>query len=197
MKELFKKRRVRDIFQLLAGLLFIIILNVVSNSKFKRIDLTAEKRYSLSDSTKKILRGLKDNMLITVYLEGNDKDMPVEFKRLKKATKEILSEFRYYSKGNFDYRFIDPFADATTDPQLQKNIYMQLTEKGLIPTDIMQTTSSGKKVIQIFPGAIVSYGGTEVPVQLLENQFSQDPEFVLNQSIERLEYNFSKAEGRL
>lgn len=193
MKELFKKRRVRDIFQLLAGLGIIILLNAASNAKFKRFDLTAEKRYSLSDSTKKILRGLNDNMLVTVYLEGSDNDMPVEFKRLKKATKEILQEFRHYSKGNFQYRFIDPFADATTDPQLQKNIYMQLTEKGLIPTDIMQTTASGKKVVQIFPGAIVSYGGTEVPVQLLENQFSQDPEFVLNQSIERLEYNFCKA----
>lgn len=193
MKNLFAKRKVRDLSQLAVGLIVVLLLILVSNSQFKRFDLTAEKRYSLSDSTKKILRNLKDNMLVTVYLEGNEKDMPVEFKRLRKATQEILREFRYYAKGNFEYRFVDPFENATTDPELQKNIYFQLTEKGLVPTDIMQNTPSGKKVIQIFPGATVSYGGSEVPVQLLENQFNQDPEFVLNQSIERLEYNFSKA----
>ncbi len=193
MKDLFAKRFVKDIFQLVVGLVIIILLNFLSNVQFRRFDLTAEKRYSLSDSTKKILRGLNDNMLVTVYLEGNENDMPVEFKRLKKATQEILREFRYYSKGNFQYRFEDPFANAVSDPEEQQKIYFQLTEQGLIPTDIMQNTPSGKKVIQIFPGAIVSYNGTQVPVQLLENQFNQDPEFVLNQSIERLEYNFSKA----
>lgn len=193
MGNIFAKRKVKDLSQLAIGLIIVILLILISNFQFRRFDLTAEKRYSLSDSTKKILGNLKDNMLVTVYLEGNEKDMPVEFKRLRKATQEILREFRYYSKGNFEYRFVDPFENAMTDPELQKNIYYQLTEKGLIPTDIMQNTPSGKKVIQIFPGATVSYGGTEVPVQLLENQFNQDPEFVLNQSIERLEYNFSKA----
>lgn len=193
MKELFKKRKFRDIFQLFAGLAIIIILNVSSSLKFERIDLTAEKRYSLSDSTKKILSNLNDNMLVTVYLDGKDEDLNAGFKRLKNATREILQEFRFYSKGNFEYRFIDPFADAQSDPELQKNIYFQLTEKGLVPTDIMETTASGKKVRQIFPGAIVSYGGTEVPVQLLESQFNQGAEYTLNQSIERLEYNFCKA----
>lgn len=193
MKELLKKRRVRDILQLLGGLAIIILLNVASNFKFKRFDLTAEKRYSLSDSTKKILRNLDDKMLITVYLEGKDEALNAGFKRLQNATREILQEFRFYAKGNFEYRFVDPFENAASDPELQKNIYFELKEKGLVPTDIMEKTGSGQKVRQIFPGAIVSYGGSEVPVQLLESQFSQGAEFTLNQSIERLEYNFCKA----
>ena len=191
MSNLFKKRRTRDLFQLLIGFGIIVLLNFASNFKFKRLDLTEEKRYSLSDSTKKILSNLKDNMLVTVYLEG--KDMPVGFKRLKNATQEILDEFRYYAKGNFEYRFVDPFANAETDPETYKNIYFQLTEKGLVPTDIMEKTASGQKQRQIFPGAMVAYGGTEIPIQLLESQFNQGAEFTLNQSIERLEYNFCKA----
>lgn len=189
MKEVFKKRRVRDIFQLVIGFTIIVLLNFLSNVTFKRFDLTAEKRYSLSDSTKRILRTMPDRMLVTVYLEG--KDLPVGFKRLKNATQEILDEFRFYAKGNFEYRFVDPFSDP--DPEVQKNIYFQLTEKGLTPTDIMEKNATGQKVRQIFPGAVVSYGMTEVPVQLLESQFNQGAEFTLNQSIERLEYNFSKA----
>lgn len=190
--DMFKTRKVRDIAGLLIALLVVILLNVVSNVKFKRFDLTAEKRYSLSDSTKKILGNLNDNMLVTVYLEGKDDELNAGFKRLRNATREILQEFRFYAKGNFEYRFVDPFENAASDPELQKNIYFQLTEKGLVPTDVMENTGSGKKVRQVFPGAIISYGGTEVPVQLLESQFSQGAEFTLNQSIERLEYNFCK-----
>lgn len=191
MKELFKKKLVRDLFQLLVGLTIIVLLNVASSFKFKRFDLTEEKRYSLSDSTKQVLGNLKDKMLITVYLDG--KDLPIGFKRLKNATQEILEEFRYYSKGNFEYRFEDPFANAETDPETYKNIYLMLIEKGLSPTNIMEKTASGQQVKHIFPGAIVSYGESDVAVQLLESQFKQDPQFVLNQSIERLEYNFCRA----
>ena len=193
MKELLKKRKVRDLLQLLIGLVTIILLNILSDISFKRFDLTAEKRYSLSDSTKTILRNLNDNMLITVYLEDDAGDLNMEFKRLRNATREILQEFKYYGKGNLQYRFVDPFAEVGNDQEQKKNIYYQLVDKGLTPTDIFENTASGKKVKQIFPGAIVSYGGTEVPVQLLESQFKQDPIFVLNQSIERLEYNFCRA----
>src|SRR5687767_13595258 len=125
MKNLFAKRKIKDLSQLFIGMVIVLLLILLSNYQFRRFDLTAEKRYSLSDSTKKILGNLKDNMLVTVYLEGNEKDMPVEFKRLRKATQEILREFRYYAKGNFEYRFVDPFENAMTDPELQKNIYYQ------------------------------------------------------------------------
>ncbi len=191
MKEFLKKRRTRDLFQLLIGFGIIVLLNFASSFKFKRFDLTAEKRYSLSDSTKKFLRNLNDKMLVTVYLEG--KDLPIGFKRLKNATREILDEFRYYAKGNLEYRFIDPFENAENDDATYKSIYMELTEKGLVPTDIMEKNAGGQKVRQIFPGAVISFGTTNTPVQLLESQFNQPAEFTLNQSIERLEYNFSRA----
>lgn len=181
-------RMTKDIVQLVAGLLILVFLNMAAARKFERFDLTSEKRYSLSDSTKKILRNLDDVVLVTVYLEG--KDLPPDFKRLRNATKEMLDEFHFYAKGNFQYRFADPFADP--DAEVRKGMYNELMEKGLVPTNLVDKDKNGQKVIDIFPGAIVAYGGREVPVQLLESQFNQDPLFVLNQSIERLEYNLAK-----
>jgi ABC-2 type transport system permease protein len=190
---MFKTRKARDIAGLLIALVVVILLNVVSNLKFKRFDLTAEKRYSLSDSTKKILGKLDDKMLVTVYLEGKDQELNAGFKRLRNATREILQEFRHYSNGNLEYRFVDPFENAAADPKLREEIYFQMKEKGLIATDIMENTGNTQSVRQIFPGAIIAYKSNEVPVQLLESQFDQGAEFTLNQSIERLEYNFCKA----
>jgi len=185
---MFNNRKTKDIFQLVVGLVILVFLNFITAQRFKRFDLTAEKRYSLSDSTKSILRNLEDVVLVTVYLEGED--LPVDFKRLRNSTKEILDEFRFYAKGNFEYRFVDPFADP--DPESRRGMYEELIDKGLVPTNLVNKDEHGRQVIDIFPGAVVAYGDREVAVQLLESQFNQDPLFVLNQSIERLEYNLSK-----
>lgn len=181
-------RKGKDLLQLAIAVVVLILLNFLANRQFKRFDLTSEHRYSLSDSTKSILRNLNDVALVTVYLEG--KDLNADFKRLRNATKEMLDEFHYYAGGNLEYRFVDPFAEP--DPETREGMYKELIEKGLMPTNLTDETENGRKVIDIFPGAIVSYGGNSVAVQLLESQFNQDPLEVLNQSVERLEYNLSK-----
>lgn len=182
-------RRNKDLMQLALGLLILIGLNVLATKHFKRFDLTAEKRFSLSDSTKAILRRMDDVALISVYLEG--KDFPVGFKRLQNATRELLDEFRFYAGNKIQYRFIDPFSNE--DKQVQADIYYELVDKGLLPTDLTVKDEKGRSTRSIFPGAIIAYNGREEAVQLLQSQFNQNPEFVLNQSIERLEYEFSKA----
>lgn len=183
------QRRNKDLIQLGLALLLLAGLNMLNQRYFKRVDLTAEKRYSLSDSTRAMLRRLDDVALITVYLEG--KDFPVGFKRLQNATRELLDEFRFYAGTNIEYRFVDPMANP--DKKVQSDIYYELIDKGLIPTDLTVKDEKGRSSRSIFPGAVVAYNGREEAVQLLQSQFNQNPEWVLNQSIERLEYEFSKA----
>ena len=66
---------------LLLGLIF----GVVS----KRLDLTQEKRYTLTEATIKTLKSVKKPMMIEVYLDG---DFPASFKQLQNETKFILEE---------------------------------------------------------------------------------------------------------
>ena len=73
--------------------------------KFFRLDLTQEKRYSLSQNTKKLMEGLDDDLKVKIYLDG---DLNAGFLRLRKATKEMLDEFQAYSSSRFDYAFVNP-----------------------------------------------------------------------------------------
>ena len=57
----------------------------------KRFDLTQEKRYTLSESTVKILKSVKKPLTVDVYLEG---DFPASFRQLQNETKFMLEEFR-------------------------------------------------------------------------------------------------------
>ncbi|RLD42494.1 MAG: gliding motility-associated ABC transporter substrate-binding protein GldG, partial [Bacteroidetes bacterium] len=83
-------------------LLIVIAVNIISSRVYTRFDLTSEKRYTLSDATKDLLRNLDDIVYFKIYLEG---EFPAGFKRLRRETKELLDEFRAYNK-NIQYEFI-------------------------------------------------------------------------------------------
>jgi len=175
----------------LAGIAVLISLNIISNAFHFRIDLTQEKRYTLSETTKETLKNLDDVVYIKVYLEG---DFPAGFKRLRNSTMELLDEFRAYT-DNIQYDFINP--NESSESQERNDTYMLLAERGLKPTDLQVNTDGGMKQQIIFPGALVNYNNHEIPVQLLANQMGIKPEEVLNNSIQNLEFAFVTAINEL
>ncbi len=174
-----------NILELVFGLLIIIFLNIIGAYVFTRFDLTTEKRYSLSKATKKILKDLDHTVYFKVYLDG---DFPSGFKRLQKATKEMLDEFRAYN-NKIQYEFINP--SALEKEEERNAFYQELVRNGLKPTDI-HVNKTGESVQQvIFPGAMVAGKGKEHPMQLLLSQMGMPPEIILNNSIKNLEYNIA------
>jgi len=188
-----KKKNIKraNVIQLLLGIIIILLINIISYYLFTRIDLTSEHRYSLSPATRKLVKGLDDQVLFKVYLEG---DLPSGFRRLANETKEMLDEFRAYS-DNIQYEFVNP--SENPNAKERNDGYKLLIERGLQPTDLRVNNKGQSAQLIIFPCAIVSFRGHEVPVQLLMTQIGQDPEKVLNNSIQALEYNLANAIQKL
>lgn len=180
-----------NLLQLGIGLIILILLNLVGFRFFTRIDLTSEKRYTLSEPTKKMLRDLDDIVFFQVYLDG---DFPAGFKRLRRETREMLDQFRAYS-DKIQYEFINP--SSSDDPQERNAVYRRLVERGLNPTDLQVKTNEGTRQLIIFPGAIVSYLGKEFPMELLVSQMGVPPEEALNNSVQNLEFNMAKTIQKL
>src|SRR4030095_9044322 len=103
----------------------------MSSAFFTRIDLTEDKRFTLTDSTKKMLRNLNDVVFVKVYLKG---DFPAGFKRLSNGTREILNEFKVYGGVRIQYEFEDP-TEGKTGKELN-DILNELAQKGLEPTNV-------------------------------------------------------------
>ncbi|MDD4555396.1 MAG: Gldg family protein, partial [Bacteroidales bacterium] len=184
-----KKRNIRksNITGLILGVVVIVLVNIIASFVFTRFDLTAEKRYSISPATKKLLKKLDDVVLFKVYLYG---DLPPGFQRLSNETKEMLDEFRAYS-NNIQYEFIDPSENPNAKDR--NDAYALLAERGLQPTDLRVKKKGESSQLIIFPGALVSYHGREIPVQLLMIQLQQESNTTLNNSIQNLEYNLASA----
>lgn len=188
-----KKKNIKrsNIIQLFLGVVILVLVNFIAGFIFTRFDLTAEKRYSLAPATKKMLKSLKDDVLFKVYLEG---DLPPGFRRLANETKEMLDEFRAYSKY-IQYEFTDP--SANPNPKEREDGYKLLMERGLQPTQIRVNKKGEASQLIIFPGIMVTYGSHEVPVTLVMSQLGQDPDKALNNSVQGLEYNLASAIQKL
>ncbi|MCX6267913.1 MAG: gliding motility-associated ABC transporter substrate-binding protein GldG [Bacteroidetes bacterium] len=176
-----------NIAGLLLGIAIVVLVNVIAAFINARIDLTAEKRYSLAPATKKLLKKLDDVVFFKVYLSG---DLPPGFQRLSNETREMLDEFRAYS-DNIQYEFVNP--SQNPNDKDRNDTYRLLVERGLQPTDLRVNKKGASSQLIIFPGAMASFHGKEIPVQLLMAQLQEDPNKVLNNSIQSLEYNLASA----
>ncbi|OWK74125.1 gliding motility-associated ABC transporter substrate-binding protein GldG [Flavobacteriaceae bacterium JJC] len=145
----------------------------------KRLDLTQEKRYTLSDSTVKILESVKKPLKVDVYLEG---DFPASFRQLQNETKFMLEEFRKINP-EIDFRFIDPIKTKMSKDTL--------AAMGMQPS-ILPDMKDGKiSEIVMFPFAAIKYDSYGASIPLIINQTGIDASEQLTRSIENLEYNFA------
>ena len=176
-----------EILSLVITLIIIVLVNIIGSFVYTRFDLTSEKRYTLSNTSKDILRNLDDYVYFRVYLEG---EFPAGFKKLRKETKEMLDEFRAYSKF-IDYEFINP--SESNDAAERQETYKILWQSGLnYYTETVQT-NTGVQQIMIWPGIIMSYRENEMGIDLLSGESGQSQETVLNNSAQDLEYKLISA----
>ena len=184
-----KSLKKNQIIAFLVTVAVVVLVNVAGSYLFTRFDLTSEKRYTLSPTTKEILNDLDDYVYFKVYLDG---DFPAGFKKLRRETKEMLDEFRAYSKY-IDYEFIDP-TESGEESEIMET-YKQLYQAGLKPTDLnVQNSDGSSKQMVIWPGALVSYrNNTEIAIELLENQIGMSDDEALNASMQNLEFRLIDA----
>jgi ABC-2 type transport system permease protein len=139
----------------------IVLVNVIASLLYKRIDMTEDKRYSLSDGTIEFLENKNnfDNRVnIKIYMEGN---LPAELKHFRNTLEDKLKEFKEYAGDRIEYQFIDPNVGTEGEQQaLFENIYAK--GKGIIPMDVVYMKDGAQSQMMIWPGAVIDYGGSTV-----------------------------------
>ncbi len=167
----------------------VILFNIIGNSVFKRFDLTKDKRYTLSKTTKDIVDSVDTPLIIDVFLEGN---LPSEFKLLQTETKQLIEEFQTIN-SLVKVNYIDPLADETN----RENIVRELTKTGLEP--YVNSKKVNGKITQelLFPWGFASYKERTVKIPLFKKSVTEDLQTQIANSIQLLEYNFADAFNQL
>jgi ABC-2 type transport system permease protein len=169
-------------------LVVLIGINYLASVVHTRADLTQEKRYTLSPATKKLLKGLHDQVDITVLLEG---DMPAGFKKLSNSTREMLLEFKELAGNNIQFKFRKP--GEGLDDSARQNMQLYLDSLGLKPTNVKVQAKAGEAQEErlVYPGAILQYADRELAIDLLQGQDMTGGVNSLNNAEALLEYKFA------
>lgn len=168
-------KKVKNSLLLLISLL---VVNLCTQSFYKRIDLTADQHFTLSEASKKIISKVNETLFITVYLDG---EFPSEFKRLQLETRQHLEELAA-ENAHIKIKFESP------DQQLDA-----LINRGMIPSKLTVEEAGKLSEAIIFPWAEISYQKKSTIVSLLSTTILSSQEEQLQNAIENLEYRFSNA----
>ncbi len=168
-KNLFTTQSLALLF-IIAGIL--VIINLISANHFGRLDLTADKQYSISEATKKTIKNLDDLLTIKVYFSSK---LPPDLAQTQQYLKDILSEYQAYS-NNLHIEFIDPAKDPKIKEEVQNlgipEIEMQILEKDEF------------KVQKGYLGLALFYADKKEIIPIIQN--TQNLEYDLTSAIKRL-----------
>lgn len=178
-------KKQKSLQSFLGTVIALIVINIASNFLFHRFDLTADKRYTLSETTKTILNNISEPLFIDVYLEGN---FPAELRKLQTETKQLLEEFQAQNK-NIHFVFVDPLADENVAVQMAE----QLFANGMKPINITVNDKGKQSQEMIFPWAVATQGDNNAKIQLLKNAMAASTEDKVASSVQHLEYAITEA----
>lgn len=163
----------------------LVVINIAGHFIFKRFDLTADKRYTLSETSLQIVAEVKEPLYIDVFLEGN---FPGEFKKLQTETQQLLEEFKA-ENPNVIFQFVNPLDEETNrDETIQSFL-----ERGLTPVNVTVNEKGQQTQEVVFPWAIATCGNKSIKVPLLKNMMGASTAEKVISSVQHLEYAFANA----
>ena len=166
-------------------LVLLIVINLIGSQFFHRFDLTNDKRYTLSKTSLSIIKGVKEPLIIDVFLKGQ---FPGEFKKLQTETQQLLEEFKAYN-SNIVFQFVDPLENESQ----QDSLIQAFQERGLTPINVTLDDKGKQTQEVVFPWAIATYQGRSVKVPLLKNMMGASTAEKVVSSVQHLEYAFANA----
>ena len=164
----------------------------VSTNFLFRADLTADKRFSLSDVSKEIASDINEIIEIEFFLEG---ELEPGLQKLQREVFEKIAVLNVYAQKPIRLKIVDPY--RFNNAQKREEFQSQLIEKGIKPVSFNRKTDQGVSTKYIFPGAIIRSGEKEFAVNFLKNNPDFSYEVNFNHSVESVEFELINAFQKL
>jgi gliding-associated putative ABC transporter substrate-binding component GldG len=151
----------------------VIIVNILSENYYFRLDLTEAKEYTLSKATRNILKSVDKPITVTAYFS---KDLPPNIGNIPGNLKDMLIEYGSRSKGMVVYKFVNPNGNE----ELEK----EAVNKGIQPLMINVREKDQVKQQKAYMGAIVSMGEEKEKIPFFQPGAAM--EYALSTAIKKL-----------
>jgi gliding-associated putative ABC transporter substrate-binding component GldG len=171
-------------------LIIIVAINFLASSFHSRLDLTKEKRYTLSKATKQLLKNLDGPVIIDIFLKG---DFPAGFKKLSLSTSELLKEFKEDGKRYIIYNFHEPGETIAGN----RTYADTLITMGAAPINLKVQLKAGEQQQYVFPVAWIRYKDRSTLVNIYNGGKRVITPEELNSAEALMEYQFINAINKI
>lgn len=154
-------------------LVIVLIVNVISDKLFFRIDFTGDNRYTLSKATRNIIGNLDETVTITAYFS---EDLPAEIVRSKREFKDLLIEYRNLSHGQLEFEFVNP----SESEELEN----EAIQSGIYPVMINVREKDQVRQQKAFLGAVVEKGDKREIIPFIQPEMAI--EYTLSSAIRKM-----------
>ncbi len=107
-----------------AGLALLLVIigaaNLIIANLRLRVDLTAEKLYTLSPGSKKVLGQLQNPVVLKFYFSSSSAEMPMGLKTYAGQVQDLLKEYEIAGKGRVTLEAFDPKPDSDSEEWAQR-----------------------------------------------------------------------------
>jgi ABC-2 type transport system permease protein len=181
----------RQGISILLAIVGLLLVNGVAHHIPLRIDLTADKRYTLHPASCTLVAALEAPLHLDIYLAG---DLTTEFKQLQYNLLSLLEELKTVAKQPITYQLIDVGQQPVTT---RKKSMQLLLRHGIEPTHLYQQVKGKRIERHIYPGIIMTYQSQQLGVLLLKSNTLLPLAAMIARSIENLEYEIVQAIAHL
>ncbi|GAB4421373.1 MAG: Gldg family protein [Bacteroidia bacterium] len=148
-------------------------LNLLLYRAYVRLDFTADRRYTLSPSTREIIRNLDQPVTITAYFSDN---LPPQLATVGNDLRDLLAEYRSVSGGNVVFAFVDPTDDEEKEAEAAR--------AGIATLEIRSREKDQIKFQTGYMGAIIQTGGQQEVIPQFPG--TSGMEYLLSSNIRKL-----------
>ncbi|MEX1139981.1 MAG: Gldg family protein [Bacteroidota bacterium] len=167
-----KSTKIHSLIQAAVVFGIVILVNIISIRLFGRIDLTEENVYTLADASKAIVGALDDLVTVKAYFT---EDLPAPYNNNRRATLDILNEYKAYSNGNLQFDFINPAGEQGEQ---------ETQQQGIAPVQVQVINNDRLEVKRGYMGLVLLFEDRKETIPVVQNLGS-------------LEYDISGALKRL
>lgn len=172
-------------------LVLLVVINFIASMFHSRIDLTKEKRYTLSRATAALVKNLDDKVQIDVFLKG---DFPAEFRKLANTTEEFIQLLKDRNGSKISYRFVSPQDQL---PGTNVTYEDTLVSLGANQINLTVQVKEGQESKRVYPTALITYKGKQEIVNLYSGGKRVITPQAMNSAEALMEYQFAKSFDRL
>jgi ABC-2 type transport system permease protein len=172
-------------------LIGLVAVNFLASVFHARLDLTKEKRYTLSKATRDLLRSLETPVQIDIFLTG---DLNAGFRKLANSTEEFVALLKDRNSSKVQYRVLSPMDAIPGSSHLYRDTLEAL---GAVPINLTDQTETGASSNIIYPVALVSYDNKQELVRLYtgSERFVSQSDIVNSEA--GMEYEFARVIDQL